>query len=564
MASPVRGGSSYQESSSGSSRRTPVSHCRKGAHGAARKSAHGAVPGANKLNSQLPSGAAQMPTTNALPTEGKKAGHKGPFPMRSTGPSRAMGASWARYKALSVLRAQDPPTQPISLPAGPDAVSEQHTRAVIDLTLRLGEAMLVTGASVADTTGAVLRVTKAYGLRTVHADITYTSITISCHRGVYRDPITVMRVVARFSMDYSRLERLHTMVRDITSEASAHGHPRDVQEYLRQLDEVLTTPHVYRRGIVTAGFAGMGVGIAALMGGSLLMMAIAAFSTAVIDRLMHKIARLGVSAFFGQVLGSMVAAGVAAVLLAARTHFPNSSWLWEIRPSLVVVSGIVVLLAGSGVVAAAQDTLDGFYVTASARTYEVILLTSGIVAGVLAVLSIAKYAGVRMFIMPPEALAANPWVQVVAAATIAGSFAVIAYCGPVATAVSVIIGGLSWLLYWFVTATFEASQPLASGLAVFAIGLFAPFGARRLRVPSIAITTASIVPLMPGLLVYKGIMFIVEDHNGSRAAPALLMAALVGMALAVGVSLGTLLGRQLMATETSVTAKVLRRTVADS
>lgn len=481
-----------------------------------------------------------------------------------TKPRRGGGATRVRGKARSLMRAPEPPTQPISMPVTADAISQRHARAVMDLTLRLGEAMLVTGASVADTTSAVLRVTKAYGLTSVHADITYTSITLSFHRGIYEDPITVMRIVTRLGMDYSRLERLHAMVREIAAEAIVHGEPGHVDDYLTELDFIVHQPHIYRRGIVTMAFAGMGVGVAALMGGSLLMMIIAACSTAVIDRMMYHVARLGISAFFGQMLGAMVAASVAAVLLWARSQWPATGWLWEIRPSLVVISGIVVLLAGSGVVAAAQDTLDGFYVTASARTYEVILLTSGIVAGVLAVLSIAKQLGVEMYLVPHAGLATNLVVQTLAAALISGALAVMAYCGPVATVVSTAIGGLSWVLFWISTELFGASQPIGSAVAVFIIGVAAPAFSRKLRIPSIAATTASVVPLMPGLLVYRGIMEFVTERNGEHAVPTLILAAVVGMALAGGVSLGTLLGRQIMADDASVTAKVLRRTVAEA
>ena len=474
------------------------------------------------------------------------------------------GATRVRGKARSVLRAPAPPTQPISLRATGDAVSQRHSRAVVDLSLRVGEAMLATGASVADTTAAVLRITRAYGLSSVHADITYTSITISLHRGMEQDPITVMRIVTRLSMDYARLERLHAMVREISAEASVYGEPGHVDDYLEELDFIVHQPHIYRRSIVTMGFAGMGVGVAILFGGSLVMVIIAALTTAFIDVLMHKVAKVGVSAFFGQMLGAMVAAGVAAVLLAARSQFPGTSWLWEIRPSLVVISGIVALLAGTGVVAAAQDTLDGFFVTAGARTYEVLMLTSGIVAGVLAMLSLAKQLGVQMYIVPNSDTASNLVTQIFAAAVISGSFAVLAYCGPRTTLIAVAIGGLSWLTFWSVSQASGFSQPIASGIAVFLLGTGAPWLARRTHVPSLAVTTASVVPLMPGLLVYRGIMQFVEDRSGVTAAPTLLEAALTGLALATGVSLGTLLGRQVMADETSVTAKVLSRTVADA
>ena len=471
------------------------------------------------------------------------------------------GATRVRGRARSILRASNPPTMPISVRATGDRVSEQHTRAVIDLALRLGEAMLVTGASVADTTAAVLRVARAYGLSSVHADITYTSITISFHRGVYRDPITVMRIVSRFGTDYSRLERLQAMVREIVTTARSND-LNDVQDYLHELEFILEQPHNYRRGIVTAAWAGMGAGVSLLLGGSILMTIIAALTTALIDRVQLKIARWGISAFFGQAIGAAIASTVAVALLLAAEQFPDKSWLLEIRPSVVVASSIVALLAGMSVVTAAQDTLDGFYVTAAARSYEVLLLTAGIVCGVLGVLSIAQKVGVNLYVIPSSQLANSLAQQIVAAAVLAGMFAVSAYCGPRAVLISIATGAISWTLYSFLTALFSLSQPVASGAAVFVVGAYTPLVARQLHVPSIAITAAGLTPLLPGISVYKGIVYFVQDKSGGQTAPTLLTAALVGMGLAAGVSLGTLLGRQLTTEEGSIVNKVLQRTVA--
>ena len=74
-------------------------------------------------------------------------------------------------------------------------------------------------------------------------------------------------------------------------------------------------------------------------------------------------------------------------------------------------------------------------------------------------------------------------------------------------------------------------------------------------------TAASIVPLLPGLAVYKGIMYFVTDNEDNNWVDSFLLAMLVGLALSVGVSLGTLLGRQISAGADSLTSKVLRRTV---
>ncbi len=54
---------------------------------------------------------------------------------------------------------------------------------------------------------------------------------------------------------------------------------------------------------------------------------------------------------------------------------------WDVdgRSSLVLASSIVVLLAGLSLVGAAEDAISGFPVTATARAFEVVTLTAGIV-----------------------------------------------------------------------------------------------------------------------------------------------------------------------------------------
>lgn len=468
------------------------------------------------------------------------------------------GATRVRGKARQVIQPSGPPTVPISVRGSIDRVSEWHSRAVIDFCLRLGEAMLVTGASVADTTTALLRVCRAYGLTGVHVDITYTSVTLSMHRGVHRDPITVMRIISYFGTDYSRLEALHALVREIAADPEDPG---DIEENVAQLEHILNLPNVYRRGIITMAWAAMGAAMAALFGGGIAMMIIAALTTTVIDRLNHRLARRGISAFFAQVLGATIAAGVAAVLLELHTVLPAIGWLGTVRPAVVVASSIVALLSGMSVVAAAQDTLDGFYLTAGARTYEVALMTGGIVLGVMFMLKSAKALGVTIDIVPGSDHAGTLFASVLASATFAGAYATTAYCAPRAVALATLTGAGSYFLYSLVLAS-EVSAPVASGVAAFAVGVLAPTAAGRLHVPSISLTTAGIMPLLPGIAVYRSIVYAI---GGSAPwLPTALSAALIALALSVGVSLGTLLGRQLTVGADSLAAKVVRRTVAQT
>lgn len=240
-------------------------------------------------------------------------------------------------------------------------------------------------------------------------------------------------------------------------------------------------------------------------------------------------------------------------------------WLGQVRPSLVVASSVVVLLAGMSVVTAAQDTLDGFYLTAGARTYEVVLLTGGVVAGVLLVLSIAQRFGVDLIIVErSSSFAGSVLTQIVAAALIAGAFAVSAYCAPRTVLAAVLTGGFSWLLFGTLMWGVGTSEPVAAGGAALVVGALAPFVGTRVHVPSIALITAGIVPLLPGQAVYRGIMMFITEGENTLWQTTLLNAVLMGLTLSVGVSLGTLLGRQVSAGADSLTARVVRRTVSET
>src|SRR5665811_1188565 len=174
-------------------------------------------------------------------------------------------------------------------------------------------------------------------------------------------------------------------------------------------------------------------------------MALSFVTTAAVDRVQHWLAHRGIAAFFTQVVGGAIPAVVAVGLLAAiSAGVPGLS---GISPSLVVASGIVVLLSGLSVVGAAQDAIDGYYVTAGARGFEVLVLTLGIVVGIGAVLSIAHRSGVSMRFTADAQLSNNTVVQVLAAMVVSGMFAVSAYAGTRAVVYSTATGGLGWLVY---------------------------------------------------------------------------------------------------------------------
>lgn len=472
-------------------------------------------------------------------------------------PSAPIGKMW-RKRATWVVRGVGPPTVPIAVPGHHDDVSQQQARSVLDLALRIGEASLSTGASAAEVVATVMRVTAAFEIRSTSVDITYTSISVSMQRGVNENPLTVMRVIKARSMDFTRLEALQRLVDDLcgtpdrTWSRGDDGEWRaadqvSVEEARTKLGDILTAPHPYRRWVVTVGMAAIAIGVVIIFGGGPTMWLVAGFSAAAVDRAQRVLYRIGVASFFSQAVSAAIPSLIAVALFWVSTPANGSDSLSGLgldipglnSPSLVVVSGIIVLLAGLSVMGAAQDALDGYYVTAGARGLEMVMMTLGIAVGVAVVLSTANAAGVALVIQPDVGESTTLLPGTLGAMVVAIGFCMTNYTGLRATLVSASLAAIAWLTFQGVT-QLSLSQPPASAVAAIAVGALAYTVHHRLRVPELVISTAAIVALLPGFAVYRAIFLVMLDSATflDLATLELLTALSVGLGLAAGMSIG--------------------------
>lgn len=465
-------------------------------------------------------------------------------PQVITGPQvRAVprvGRAW-RHRAQWAMRGVGPPTIAIAVPGGDDEVSQRHARAVIDLALRVGEAMLSTGASSSEVVATVLRLVGSYGIRSAHVDITFTSITVSIHRGLDEDPLAVMRVIRVRTRDYTRLQKLQLLVDEIAQPEPGEDVP-DPEVARERLTAVLSSPHPYRRWLVTAGDALLAVGVVALFGAGPIMWLIAAVTTVVVVTVQRALARAGVADFLNQAVSAAIPTVVAVLIFWMRSKG------WEIpgvdSPSLVVISGIILLLSGLSVMGAAQDAIDGYYVTAAARGLEVGILTLGLAVGIATVLGAAWRLGVPMEIKPFITVAGTPLQSTLAAAAIGAGFAWATYTGFRAALLATAIAAGSWVTYELMI-LLGLGPAEAVVVPAIVTGAIAYAAHRLLRVPELAIVMAGIVPLLPGMAVYRAI-FLGMDNSVllPQAASEVILAISTGLGLAGGVWIGQYLARR--------------------
>lgn len=429
------------------------------------------------------------------------------------------------------------------LPIIDDAVAVR----ILDLAIRIGETMLVAGASASEVTLTIVRVTGTYGLDQVHVDVTYNSITIAHHRSGQDRPYTLLRVVRGAVPDHTRLERLQALVTDIRSGMTLDGAVAAYRQIRR-------APFRYRPPVVVLAQAMLAVGVAIMFGGSWLVLLLAFVAAGLAATTQFALARAKVPYFFSQIAGAFVLTMAAAA--APLLEYTGWQAADDIRPSVIVASGIVLMLAGLTVVGAAQDAIDGFALTAGGRILELVTQTVGVVVGILGGLEVARVVGLGMT-PPSEAVPLGPVsLQFAGAALIAVAVAVFNGAGGKVINVSVGLSVVAWAVYLLTTSIgFDVAAASAAGaFAGSAVGMVAAY---RLHVPSVAITTAAILPMVPGAAVFRGLLSIVEAGED----PAVLLAgfatlssaATIGVSLAVGASLGIYAGQPLRATLTSVT-----------
>lgn len=424
--------------------------------------------------------------------------------------------------------------------AQPDAACSVATAAaVLNLAMRVGDCLLSAGMSANDVVVVLLRITAAYRLARVHVDVTYTSLSASYYPGPDAAPITCIRVVRPDVVDYTRVRELDKLSDDIEA-----GLP--VTAAVATFERIRRAPHPHPQWLATAGNAGVGAGVSLVFTTSWKIVLITFVTGCVVDRLLAGLERGRVPPFFQQVAAAGFITMVAAGITAAASH--GWGFFAGLDPTLVVVGGIVMLVSGMTIVGAVQDAIDQFYVTAAARVFEVAMLTAGIVVGIVLALELAPHLGAPVRISPDPVGLSVPWAQFVGVALTSGLYALWAYADLLTIALSAATGLLGWAGY---TAMIHsgASEVPANGVGALAAALVATLIVRRTNIPGFALISAALLPLVPGLSLYNGLLEMVGTSpataDTSAGSATLALAVSVALAIAAGASLGTYLGRPL-------------------
>ncbi|MFD7612986.1 threonine/serine exporter ThrE family protein [Streptomyces sp. NPDC059828] len=418
---------------------------------------------------------------------------------------------------------------PVSERPAPEPVQRQDDSGpavprVLDLTLRIGELLLAGGEGAEDVEAAMLAITSSYGLDHCEPTVTFTLLSITYLPSLVDDPVTANRTVRRRVPDYTRLTAVYQLVADISAEDS----DIKLDEAYRRLAEIRRNRHPYPGWLLTTAAGVLAGAASVLVGGNALVFLAAAVGAMLGDRLAWLCAGRGLPEFYQFVVAAMPPAAMGVTLSALHAG---------LQPSAVITGGLFALIPGRALVAAVQDGLTGFYITASARLLEVAYFFVAIVIGVLTML----YVGVQFEanLNPEGALSTveRPVVQILASMVLCLTFAVLLQQDRSTVLIAALNGGVAWVIYAAIALTAGGSSVMATAVAAGLVGLFGQLLARLQHTSSLPYVTAAIGPLLPGSATYFGVLHIAQS-NMDLGFASLARAAALALAIAIGVNLG--------------------------
>jgi uncharacterized membrane protein YjjP (DUF1212 family) len=440
---------------------------------------------------------------------------------------------WTRRLRARVSRLAldtEPPTMPgVFLDRGayrpgarqPDADARAYE--VMDLSLRCGAQLLARGTAAVDVESAVHAAATTLGLGQVEVDVTYNALWVTAVVDGY--PVATSRVVRQGTPDYQRLTLVHQLLTDIVNGDVNLG------EAQLRLAQIESARRAHGRRVTLLANAVLAGAVAVSLGSGWEIALAAAVTGLLVIWLADQVAGPRVPALFVAGIGGLVALAATALLSSVDA---------QIRPSLVVAAGIVVMLPGVALVGSVRDALVGFPLTAIGRAVDGTMVVVGIVAGVLVGLAVATAASVPMQIIPGDDVAPSSLLLRVAAGAMAAASAAVVYQAPwTLVGASLAIGAVGFSASTALTSA-VSSTTLAYGAAAVVVGMAAGLAAQRARTLALVFVVPGILPLLPGLTLYRGSLLLTAGET-VEGLVVLLEAAVRMLALASGALLGELL-----------------------
>ncbi len=398
-----------------------------------------------------------------------------------------------------------------------DAADPDH---VLRLAMRVGVAMLTSGAQTDEVEAAIVATTAGLGLPGVQASVAYSTISISYYASRGTPPATLLHLVRERRTDFGLLAGLSELVDRI------HDGELSVAQAEARLVKLQTQPPKYGRAVTFVAPALSAGGATLAFGGDaqevVATIAIALAVQAVVVPIGHS----SIQPFFR----TLIVAASATLLVALVAGLAPA-----ISGGLVLTGSLLRFLPGYALLAGFRDLLDQSVLSGMARVAEAVLIAAAIGGGVGIALIVAAGFGVELSLITIGQQSFGWLVSIGAVAVLVGGFAVGNGVPPLAVAQSAAIGAVGWVLYRAGAAPYGPLDPsIVVVISSVTIGILGRLAVGRSAAPTALWVVPAILPLLPGLPLVQAMLAASDEARLAGLVGAATTAFLIGTGVATG------------------------------
>lgn len=393
----------------------------------------------------------------------------------------------------------------------------------VHLILRVGQILMENSADTSRIVRTMKRVGAFCGVfgdqLTIH--VTYTTIMVSVGTDNYY--ITKLQKCIQHNVDMNIITEVTKLI------WTAIEKDYSLEEFETQLENIANKKNKYTKIIINLGAALACGGVGKMFGCDMLATiytAIAAFIGFFVRR---KCLEMGINPYMSIAISAFV-----ATVIAYFTHFIPGS----VTPWYPMLACTIFIVPGIPLINAVEDMLESYITAGMTRAINTLLMVGAMTFGIVFAI---KIFNVEDFTYIPIVEHQSYIVYIIAAFVAAAGFSTMFDLPPKLLPVVGIGGVICVVTRNLVVDYLGFGQPIGTLFGAMLVSIIVLKAAHWFHVPSHVLNIPSVIPLMPGLYMYRLLFTIIDigDINIDHFVKSLqggINAILVILAIAVGVA----------------------------
>lgn len=402
--------------------------------------------------------------------------------------------------------------------------SPEYYRKLLDMAVMAGEIMIRSGAETHRVEDTLQRILSTSNFAHAESFVFTTGLIVTLSDPA-SETLSITQRISGTSLNLGRVTEVNSVSRDFCDGKITLD---EAMERLR----AIKNKRQYSNFLTMIGIVLASSGFSIVFGGSFLDALGAVFCGLLLSFVLLVLAPRIRKTF----IVSMISAAVITIGATAFSYFAGEWTGIAFHSQYMIVGSMMPLVPGLALTNAIRDTLQGDYISAGSRTIEALMIATSVALGVGAGLSLSGAVGL------PDALDFTFDLSVYTAfafikAIVFSSVAIIGfglyfeipkrYLLPAG-----LIALISWAVYLF-SDSLGLSAAWASFFAALVSDFCAYFCARTLKAPVILFLLGGILPLVPGVGIYRAVYNII--YGTESASGVLIETLLITGAIALAI-----------------------------